>query len=261
MSITHTNTLYLVRHGENLANLTKEFSYKLVDYSLTPKGVLQAEQTAEFFKTVPLDAIYSSPLKRARETAEIIARPQGQPVTLLEAFRELNVGDLELMPPTEANWKLHDQVVNEWMKGNLEAAFPGGENFLEIIERARRGLLEVTRGRERQHILIAAHGGILTAIVNRYCLGANNRQKRTGAGMHNCAITEIELTTGSDVVAGTLRAWSSVTHLSGEAAKLVSPVLAYEKETGRLEAVAVSDVESEVGVTKKTEAHSIPIRR
>jgi broad specificity phosphatase PhoE len=42
-------TLYLVRHGENLANITKEFSYRAVDYPLTPKGILQAEQTAEYF--------------------------------------------------------------------------------------------------------------------------------------------------------------------------------------------------------------------
>ena len=40
------NHLYLVRHGENVANLTKEFSCCKVDYSLTAKGVLQAQQTA-----------------------------------------------------------------------------------------------------------------------------------------------------------------------------------------------------------------------
>lgn len=39
------NIIYLVRHGENKANLTKEFSYKKVDYPLTPKGVIQAQQT------------------------------------------------------------------------------------------------------------------------------------------------------------------------------------------------------------------------
>ena len=52
MSVQQTNTIYLVRHGENTANITKEFSYKLVDYSLTAKGVQQAEQTAEYFKAV-----------------------------------------------------------------------------------------------------------------------------------------------------------------------------------------------------------------
>src|SRR5215472_16479183 len=106
MSTIHTNILYLVRHGENPANLTKEFSYKLVDYSLTPKGVLQAEQTAAFFlRSIPLTAAYASPLKRAYETGEIIAQAQNLPVTALEEFREINVGEMEQRPPTEENWR------------------------------------------------------------------------------------------------------------------------------------------------------------
>lgn len=227
MNSTQTNTLYLVRHGENLANITKEFSYKLVDYPLTPKGVLQAEQTAEFFRSMSIDAVYSSPLKRARETAEIIARPHKLPVMLLEEFREVNVGDLELMPPTEASWRLHDQVVEQWKRGHEEVAFPGGESFVQLIERSRRGLLETIRGRSGQRIVIAAHGGILTAIVRNLCSDAS--AELTHAGMHNCAITEIELTTRNDALQGSLCSWACVTHLSGEAAELISPVMEYEK--------------------------------
>ena len=73
--------VYLVRHGENPANLLKQFSHRLVDYSLTPKGIAQAEQTAAFFLDKRIDAIYSSPLKRARKTAEIIGAALGLPVT------------------------------------------------------------------------------------------------------------------------------------------------------------------------------------
>lgn len=228
MSTTQTNTLYLVRHGENLANITKEFSYKLVDYSLTPKGVLQAQQTAEFLKTVALDAVYASPLKRARETGEIIAAPHGLPVTLLEDFREVNIGNLEQMPPTEETWRLHDKIAAQWAAGNLEVRFPGGENFLELVERARRGLLTATHERDGQRIVIAAHGGILTALVRSFFL--DESYEVTPADMHNCAITEVELTTsGGEIVRGVMRCWASVTHLSGEAAALVSPVLEYEQ--------------------------------
>jgi broad specificity phosphatase PhoE len=227
MSTRHTNKLYLVRHGENPANITKEFSYKLVDYSLTPKGVLQAEQTAIFLQDVPLAAVYASPLKRAHETAEIIARTHNLPVTTLEEFREVNVGDMELRPPTEENWREHDQIMEQWFKGNLSVSFPAGENFLELIERARRGLLETTRGRDGQSILIAAHGGILAALVYYFC----PRDHRLITDMmHNCAITEIELVTDDEqILDGSLSCWASSSHLSGEAAQLVSPVLEYEK--------------------------------
>jgi broad specificity phosphatase PhoE len=228
MSTKYSNTLYLVRHGENPANITKEFSYKLVDYPLTPKGVLQAEQTAAFFlSTIPLTAAYASPLKRAHETAEIIARAQKLPVTVLEEFREVNVGDMEQRPPTEENWREHDQIMGQWFKGNLGASFPGGENFLELIERSRRGLLEATRGREGQRILIAAHGGILAALAYYFC--PRDHRLITNV-MDNCAITEVELLTNADdILDGSMRCWASSAHLSGEAAQLVSPLLEYEK--------------------------------
>jgi len=228
MSNTSTNTLYFVRHGENLANITKEFSYKLIDYSLTPKGVLQAEQTAEFFKTIPFDAVYASPLKRARETGEIIAAPRGLPVTLLEEFREVNVGNLELMPPLEETWRLHDQIVAQWFAGKLRTRFPGGENLLELVERAQRGLLLAIHARDGQRIVIAAHGGVLTALVNSLLL--DDYAKLAPSAMQNCAVTELEVTTSDGkIVSSTLHCCASVAHLFGEAAVLVSPVMEYEQ--------------------------------
>lgn len=227
MPTHYRNTLYLVRHGENPANITKEFSYKLVDYALTPKGVLQAEQTAAFLREVPLAAVYTSPLKRASETAEIIAHRHALPVTVLEEFREVNVGNLELRPPTEENWRLHDQITDQWFGGNPVAVFPGGENFLELLERTRRGLLKVTRGRQEQQLLIAAHGGILAALVYRFCPRDRALMKTI---MDNCSITEIELLTSSnEILDGTLHRWASARHLSGEAAQLVSPLLEYKR--------------------------------
>jgi broad specificity phosphatase PhoE len=224
MNIT-TNTLYLVRHGENPANRTKEFSYKLVDYSLNEQGQRQALQTAEFFKNIPLDAVYSSPLKRAHETANIIAQPHHLSVMLLEEFREVNVGHLELPAPSHdtliRNWQLHDKIIREWVKGNHTETFPGGENFLTLLARSRRGLLTVIRGRSNQHILIAAHGGILAAIVQAFCQKTDG--VRASNHMGNCAITEVELTTNEDKeeISGVMRCWASVTHLSGEAAEQV----------------------------------------
>ncbi|MFN8540716.1 MAG: histidine phosphatase family protein [Thermomicrobiales bacterium] len=81
---TAEHTLFVVRHGENPANINREFSYKLIDYSLTPEGVRQAEETAAFFRDKDIHEVWSSPLKRAVETAEIIAAPHGLPVGLVE---------------------------------------------------------------------------------------------------------------------------------------------------------------------------------
>lgn len=123
------NRLLLVRHGENRANLTKEFSHRLVDYPLTAKGRLQAEQTAAYLRGYPVTQVFTSPLKRARETAQLIAAGMGASVSVLEPFRELNVGTLEAAPPSTASWRLHDDIVRAWADGDADARFPEGESF------------------------------------------------------------------------------------------------------------------------------------
>ncbi|MBX5449533.1 histidine phosphatase family protein [Thermogemmatispora sp.] len=226
-----TNTIYLVRHGENPANLTKEFSYRLVDYPLNAKGLLQARQTADFFRGLPIDAIYASPLRRARQTAEIIAEALCLPVTLLEEFREINVGDLERRPPTVEHWKLHDQIIADWYSGHYLTRFPNGENFLELLQRIRQGLHKVIAGQSGRRIIIAGHGGIFTVLVKALCYNADRAPIYHGA-MDNCAITEIELHAFEEVLVGSLRLWASTAHLSGQAAELVPGQLQYaEKPT------------------------------
>ena len=163
------HTLYVVRHGENPANINREFSYRLIDYSLTPKGVRQAEETAAYFRDRDISEVYSSPLKRALETAEIIAAPLGLPVAIREEFRENNVGDLEKVPPTDENWALHDRIIADWYAGRHESTFPGGEDFHTLVARVRAGVLEVLGAernpREERRIVIVAHGGVKNAMV------------------------------------------------------------------------------------------------
>lgn len=215
------NTIYLVRHAENPANLTKEFSYKKVDYSLTPKGVIQAQQTAEYFKDKNIDAIYTSPLKRTRETAHIIGQSLGLEPIVMEHFREINVGSLEGQPPTEEVWAVHNRIIMSWFTGTPERPFPDGENYITLLERMRTGLQEVTRDRDNQNIVIVGHGGIFSATIKDICQNVDLRELLKKEN-HNCAITEIELDCTNDTVAGTLKCWASHSHMNGEAADLVT---------------------------------------
>ncbi|MBE3560686.1 MAG: histidine phosphatase family protein [Ktedonobacteraceae bacterium] len=214
------NRIYLVRHGENTANITREFSYKVVDYSLTPRGILQAEQTALFFRDKQIDEIYASPLKRARETAEIIAKENNLPVTLKEQFREVNVGHLELQPPSNENWMLHDRIVTAWLLGNRELAFPGGENYNEMLRRMREGLQEVLAGKDEKNIIIVGHSGIFTLTLRDICLNING-ETFPDKIKHNCSITEIEMQLIDRQPRGILKTWAACDHLSGEAAPML----------------------------------------
>ncbi|GAC1450651.1 MAG: hypothetical protein PVSMB5_38430 [Ktedonobacteraceae bacterium] len=188
------NTIYLVRHGENPANINHEFSYKKVDYSLTPRGILQAEQTGDYFKTRRIDEIYASPLKRAKETAEFIARPLHMPVTIMEQFREINVGDLEGRPPTEENWRLHDRIVEDWFEGKHDTTFPGGEDYHTLLQRLRDGLRFITAQKTGKHIVVVGHGGIFTRPIRDICPAVNVQELLRNPN-YNCSITEIEPTT------------------------------------------------------------------
>ena len=218
------NTLYLVRHGENRANITKEFSHTKVDYPLTEKGELQARQTAEYFRDRHVDEVYSSPLKRALQTAEMIAATKGLPVTVIESLREVNSGSLEDTPPTEENWRIYLDTVQGWNEGRPEVALPGGENYYMLVDRIERAIGEIVGDRDGRQIVVAGHGGIFTAAIGLLCKNVEADELRS-AHYHNCAISQIEVErTPGGRLEGVLIGWAYCEHLSGPAAELISPI-------------------------------------
>jgi broad specificity phosphatase PhoE len=227
------STIYLIRHGENHANVTKEFSYKYVDYSLTPKGVLQAKQTAAYLRDKNIAALYASPLKRAIETADIIGTVLRLPVIIMEQFRELNVGFLEGQPPSTHNWAIYAQVVNAWYTGRHDMAFPGGEDYVTLRDRTMNGLQEILSYQAGTCVALIGHGGIFTATIKDICLHVDlntllQRKKQ------NCSITEIEAYLVDGRVEGKLKAWGSCSHLQGEAAQFISGSPLFEDEMVRV---------------------------
>jgi broad specificity phosphatase PhoE len=74
-----------------------------------------------------------------------------------------------------------------------------------------------------QHIIVVGHGGIFTATVRAICANADMATVLQST-IHNCSITEIELTTTDNDIKGTLRSWGACDHLTGEAAQLVPAI-------------------------------------
>ncbi len=216
------NQIYLIRHGENQANITKEFSYKLVDYPLNEKGRLQAQQTAQFLQGETIHAIYTSPLKRCCQTAEFIGKALNLTPITSEAFRELNVGDLEKGPPTKESWDVLKFVVQSWMAGDHDATFPNGENYHQLWARYQQGLIEVVQAHPNQNVVVVGHGGIFTFTLKDLCPNLNLTGITAGEN-HNAAITRINLTIKDNHLFGTLIDWANTDHLSGKAAELTSP--------------------------------------
>ncbi len=213
------NRLFLVRRGENRANLTKEFSHRGVDYPLTPKGRLQAEQTGKHLKRFPVSHVYTSPLLRAKETAEVIAAAVNAPLEIFEAFREVHVGDLEGQPPTRAAWAEHDAIIGAWIAGDGGVRFPGGENFLELTARVREGYRAILEGRDGETLVLVAHGGSLGLPLLPLSPGLDRAALRSHP---NCGVSELKASFENDVLTLELLQWASAAHLYDEAANLVA---------------------------------------
>jgi broad specificity phosphatase PhoE len=160
--------VYLVRHAESEANLSRTMSYRRIDPGLTARGERQARAVAAWFGGRPVARIYASPLRRGLETAQQIAVVTGAPIEVTEALRELNVGSLEGRSDPQA-WAIHDQVHRRWWRGEPTAAFPDGESYLEVHARLS-GLFDQIAARHPQEDVVAVgHGGIFCAVLPRLC--------------------------------------------------------------------------------------------
>lgn len=211
--------MILVRHGENPANLTKEFSHRRVDYPLTAKGRLQAQQTAAFLARRPVAAVWSSPLVRAQQTAAPVAEALGLTVRVCEDFREMNVGDLEGMEPRDQAWALYAEVMRQWFSGHPEYRFPGGESRLELVERFRQGLDRVASSGDE--VVVVGHGGIFTHGVCELC-AVDDPRAFFARENYNASVSLIEGPFAHQP--WKLLVWGDTSHLSGEAAVLVESV-------------------------------------
>jgi broad specificity phosphatase PhoE len=156
------------RHGENIANLTQTFSYRVFDGDLTDAGRRQARQLAARLATPgadPIGRLACSPLRRARQTAEIVGHQLGLPAAmLLDDLREVNVGVLDGRSDPEA-WTIYTEVLAAWRAGDPRARFPGGEDRDELCARLRRALAAVVAGTGAATSLVVAHGANLRAAL------------------------------------------------------------------------------------------------
>jgi broad specificity phosphatase PhoE len=161
-------TVLWARHGENVANLTQAFSYRVFDGELTPAGRRHARALAAGLAGRdgdPVGRLVCSPLRRARQTAEIVAPVLALPVAAeMEDLRELNVGDLDGRSDAQA-WQVYDAVLAGWRAGQLETRFPGGENCIELHRRVAAAITAAAAPANGAATLIVAHGGAL-----RMCL-------------------------------------------------------------------------------------------
>ncbi len=208
--------VYFVRHGEGVDNVACQFSCKNLDRPLTERGRLQADQTGEYLAGKHIDGIFCSPMKRAHETAGIIAARLNMELTVLEEFREVNVGELEGKDFNAETWSAYHHVVSEWFAGNAQAALPGGEDYVAMWGRMRRGLEQMLAGKTNCKLVLVGHAGIFTAALKDICPGLDLNWLKN-VEYYNCAITELDIELVDGGLQGRLIDWANYGHLSEEA--------------------------------------------
>lgn len=184
--------LYFVRHGESTANLLHEFANSGCKHPLTENGVAQAHTLARKLSGHQFASIYSSPVMRAVQTAQILTESLSAPLTITEALREWSVGIYE-GTTDPAGWELHRQVQEDWFVHHKpESKMPGGESLLEIRDRFLpfiAGLVQDGQNSDRK-ILLVGHGGLYTAVLPTILTNVDLALAQQGFPYTSCTVAE-----------------------------------------------------------------------
>lgn len=154
--------LHLIRHGESVYNAEGRIQGH-ADIPLSELGCRQAEAAAEALAGQPLDAIYASPLRRAAQTAKIIAKRLGLPVQFNELLKEINVGIFQGKVHAELE-RDYPVEIARWRSEEMDYAVPGGESRRQILSRGRAAF-EAIIAEGRENVVVVSHGRILTTTI------------------------------------------------------------------------------------------------
>jgi broad specificity phosphatase PhoE len=149
-------TLLLARHGETDSNREQRWQ-GFADLSLNEHGREQAAALAEELEDVPLGAIYSSDLRRAYETALVVAERKGLSVTPLPELREVDVGSWTGLLREEVKERFPDGYRE--MRARTGRGWEGGETYAELADRVLDALRRIAREHPGDAVLVVTHSG------------------------------------------------------------------------------------------------------
>jgi broad specificity phosphatase PhoE len=152
--------ILLARHGETDWNAQRRWQGH-ADQPLNARGRTQARELAARLASVRLDAVYSSDLQRARDTADTVARSQDLEVRTTPDLREVDVGSWSGLTRAEAEAKYPD-AYGRWLQGG--EGWDDGETYEELRERVVRAIRQIAKQHEGERVLVVAHGGTIRAI-------------------------------------------------------------------------------------------------
>ena len=156
----------LLRHGETDWNFQGRCQ-GVTDLDLNGTGIQQAKEIAAYLSRERIDAVYSSNLKRAIQTASAISRPHNLAVTIQNNFRELHHGELEGLTFSEIQTTYPD-FIHKWRDEPANLLIPGGERLVDVERRAWKEMERVVRSHHsHETVVVATHHFPIVTILCR----------------------------------------------------------------------------------------------
>lgn len=158
--------ILIVRHGESVGNAERRFLGH-TDKDLSERGYLQAARTAEFLKNENIDAIYSSSLIRAYNTAKPHAELRGLDVITSDNLREIYAGSWENLLVTEiiAGWE--SEFIGGWRENFGTYTLPDGESVIHAGERMYAEVKRIAEKNIGRTVLIGTHAAVIRAFFGK----------------------------------------------------------------------------------------------
>lgn len=159
--------IYLIRHGETDWNRDKRFQGQ-TDVPLNQLGREQAAALVPFMQSLKIDCIFSSPLSRAYETAQIATEDLGIPIQKDSRLKETNIGEAEGLTFDAMEEKFGANGIQRWRsyeERDLDFKYPQGETKRQLMYRVREVVLEIAQTQGRQNVAIFAHGMVMRALT------------------------------------------------------------------------------------------------
>jgi broad specificity phosphatase PhoE len=185
---------YLFRHGETDWN--KEMRIQgSTDTELNTKGLEQAHSLIPKLKDLGLEAVFSSDLKRAFKTGELVAQALGIPIFKEKRLREANFGEAEGRTVDEVKGLYGEDLWHKFRNfspGDRDIRFPGGESRGESVKRMRSVIEELIANPDYQKVGIATHGGVVCNLLLSYLPEGSPSLK-----VPNCVVYELSFS-GAD---------------------------------------------------------------
>lgn len=162
MGLDSVTTILAIRHGETNWNRESRIQGH-TDIPLSNLGLAQAQRLGQALADEAIDAVYSSDLRRAWQTAEAVAAPRGLSLRAETGLRERGFGSFEGLTWSEIEIQYPEQS-QRWRRREPDFAAEGGERLQDFYQRAVSTVERLARAHAGQRIAVVAHGGVMDCL-------------------------------------------------------------------------------------------------